>query len=226
MTGVIAAVFGGGFVYLNRDWQPPERVSGNDAAGPQPEHAGTQPPNTVSLLLEKPPPLIPADPSATAIAEYNTLHVLPYGATPDDHVALSDEQLKQQSFNDEVAALVLARRSEDEEEKLNWYLRAAGLSGRPGPILEYAHTGYPDQFASIGGDHALDVMKNRLVLESVAARLSDPRARPDYWRVRIRAEFPNTDLEWLEDKVEDILTHMSIIQRHAKGEGTIQALLD
>lgn len=98
------------------------------------------------------------------IAEYNSLHVIPF-QKPDwqstcqqvphpeypevlinkcEHLDLNPphpyrelalDELQELVHSDAVASLIMGERVEDRQSKLQWYLRASALSGKSGPIL-------------------------------------------------------------------------------------------
>ncbi len=131
-------------------------------------------------------------PSEAQIGQYNALHILPWNpvvsrdcSEPGDcevirrdpehiYFSASDASLEEIRYSDPVAALVLARRSIDDGSRLENYLAAVALSGKPGPLLELAYGHYDD----IASDDPSQVQR-RAVLEAVAARLGDERANPD-----------------------------------------------
>jgi len=105
------------------------------------------------------------------IAEYNQLHVLPYGKpniqrscvrTPDPvyegldsiecestdlnpphpYTVIEIAELEELAYSDPVAAVFLGQRTEDPSAKLKSYLRASALSGKSGPIKILAERHY------------------------------------------------------------------------------------
>ncbi|MCR9279393.1 MAG: hypothetical protein NXH85_15660 [Pseudomonadaceae bacterium] len=140
-------------------------------------------------------------PSLEQIERYNALHILPWnpvvgqdcsGASgcevlrrdpPHPYFAASEASLDEIRYSDPVAALVLARRATDEGSRLQNYLAAVALSGKPGPLLELAYGHYE---ADDGDDPAH--AQRRAVLEAVALTLGDERADPETWQPGLTAD--------------------------------------
>ena len=157
--------------------------------------------------------------TATEIAAYNKLHVVPFrpvvsdycrdnkGAmipgetmvceliyeTEEPYAGVNDDDLAALAYNDSVAAALMSRRSLEPNERYRWALRAIALSGKSGPALwvaEYNHV----------STHYVDPISNeqkpatreifaRYVLERLAADLDDPRARPNKYEQLLRTAF-------------------------------------
>jgi len=137
---------------------------------------------------------------------------------------LSDEELVARAEYDEVAALVMAERSKaDPDARRDWTLRAAALSGKSGPLMVFADSRIDEYLAP--NPHSdgpatffrFDAMADRFVMNEIARRMGDPRARPDHWRSKIAENFDAEVLEELDSRVEATLQQMGAIQLQAKG---------
>lgn len=197
------------------------------------------------------------------IARYNRLHVLPFNPAvgrdcedrpdPDfpgrsysrcttvrEHPAhpygeLDDEALLSLAEHDAVAALMLGRRVAREDERLYWYLRAAALSEKSGPLMALAEQRY-----STGIDLRLvdgklrrvprpDRIVTRVALDTVAGRMGDPRANPERWRELLRSIAPRrfpTYLAQADALVAEFLGTMARTQREITGSVQIQEIID
>jgi len=137
---------------------------------------------------------------------------------------LSNEELVARAEYDEVAALVMAERSKaDPDARRDWTLRAAALSGKSGPLMVFADTRIDEYLAP--NPHSdgpatffrFDAMADRFVMNEIAKRMGDPRARPDHWRSRIAETFDAEALRELDSTVDATLQRMGAIQLQAKG---------
>ena len=197
------------------------------------------------------------------IDAYNELHVLPFNPAvgndcqelPDPQFTdrfhktcktvreraehpyhdLAESELRYLAMHDAAAALVLGRRSVGEEERLYWYLRAAALSEKSGPLMALAERRY-------GSAHKLqtvdgrvvpvpqpDAMVKRLALETVASKLGDPRARPERWReslLRVSGEQSKGAVQRADALVVEILDYMADAQRRVTGSVQVQEIID
>lgn len=163
---------------------------------PDPEEAYVVPVSVADMVTAR-----LSAPSQDQIERYNALHILPWNPVvgqdcgqaegcrtlrrdPEHpYFSASDESLDEIRYSDPVAALVLARRSADEGSRLQNYLAAVALSGKPGPLLELAYGHYGES----GSDDPAHSQR-RAVLEAVALRLGDERADPDAWAAGLTAD--------------------------------------
>jgi hypothetical protein len=83
------------------------------------------------------------------------------------------EALETLAEYDAVAALIMARRSTNEDERINWYLRAAAISEKSGPIMALANLRYnaitvikPIEKKMVTHP-AVDMMTKRIALEII-----------------------------------------------------------
>ncbi|MEM9622497.1 MAG: hypothetical protein AAF993_12655 [Pseudomonadota bacterium] len=96
-----------------------------------------------------------------------------------------------------LAAVILARdQNPDANTNHNerWILQAVALSGKPGPLMMLAASQIVETHER--GESPGDVktvkhhkrLMNRYVLNEIAHRMGDPRARPDYWQQQLGHE--------------------------------------
>jgi hypothetical protein len=197
------------------------------------------------------------------IARYNRLHLLPFNpaigrscedrpdpdfpgrsytrcTTEREHPAhpygeLDEEALLSLAEHDAVAALMLGRRVAGEDERLYWYLRAAALSEKSGPLMALAEQRYATAMDLRVVDGKLrrvprpDRMAVRVALDTVAGRMGDPRANPERWRVVLRslaADRAPTYLAQADALVAEFLGAMARTQREITGSVQIQEIID
>ena len=109
---------------------------------------------------------------------------------PHPYHQLDDEALQTLAETDAAAALVMGMRVVGDDAARNrWYLRAAALSGKSGPIMALANRRYASarayKHSAEGRLELVDDFENvryRAVLETIAGRMGDPRANPTHWR--------------------------------------------
>lgn len=197
------------------------------------------------------------------IARYNDLHILPFNrAVGQDCQQLPDPSLFNQSYtvcetvrerpehpysqlgtealmelavHDQVAALMLGRRVKREEERLYWYLRAAALSEKSGPLMSLAENRYnaPVKLQTVDGVQRAvaqpEQLAVRIALHTVAQKMGDPRAIPAYWQHRLRELAPrSTDiyLAQASSLTDEFLQTMAEIQRQITGSVQMQEIID
>jgi hypothetical protein len=154
------------------------------------------------------------------IARYNDLHIVPFnkaiGQECEDlphpnfvdrtynvckttrefpehpYGDLNDQALLELAVTDATAALFLGRRVKQEQERLRWYLRAAALSEKSGPLMSLAENRYNSVHALKTVDGELrsvakfDSVATRIALDTVAQKMGDPRANPGRWQQALR----------------------------------------
>ena len=197
------------------------------------------------------------------IDAYNELHVLPFNPAigndcqelPDPQFAdrfytacktlrerpehpyheLAEEELRFLAVHDAVAALVLGRRTLGEEERLYWYLRAAALAEKSGPLMALAERRYGSGFKLQAVDGQMtrvpqtDAMVTRLALETVADKLGDPRAEPERWRQNLLNAAGDESVGAIaraDALVAEFLGHMADAQRRVTGSVQVQEIID
>jgi len=109
----------------------------------------------------------------------------PFSTVPDEH-------LIQLAVNDPLAAAVLARRVNDEQDQFIWTAQAIALSGKSGPALWMAEYNYiSDEIVDSTGVRSplYDSIIKRYSLESLAFDLGDPRANPKKYETLISSSF-------------------------------------
>ena len=140
---------------------------------------------------------------------------------------------------DAAAAVFVSRKAEDVNDRVGFALRAAALSGKPGPLLATA----VKEFISNGITHTEDhkIMSvggtvpntgiTRLILETVAQKMGDPRANPDVWQSYID-DFAKTEeerreaLQLIKNATRSAMEGMAEIQQKITGSNQMQELLD
>jgi hypothetical protein len=197
------------------------------------------------------------------IARYNRLHLLPFNPVigrscedrPDPdfpgrsytrcttervqpghpYGELDDEALLSLAEHDAVAALMLGRRVAGEDERLYWYLRAAALSEKSGPLMALAEQRYTTAMDLRVVEGKLrrvprpDRVAIRLALDTVAGRMGDPRANPDRWReviLSLAEDRAPTYLAQADALVAEFLGAMARTQREITGSVQIQEIID
>ncbi|MFP6815347.1 MAG: hypothetical protein VB949_06730 [Pseudomonadales bacterium] len=197
------------------------------------------------------------------IARYNDLHILPFNRAvgqeceerphpnfidrtytacktvreyPEHPYAeLNTQALIELAVHDEVAALILGRRAKQEERRLSWYLRAAALSGRSGPLMSLGENRYNQthQLKTVGGEfqpvaqpHSIAI---RIALETVAKKMGDPRANPESWQQALRDLALSDGAVYqarADELTEELLETMARTQREITGSIQMQQIID
>lgn len=201
--------------------------------------------------------------SDAEIAAYDDLHILPFNRVtgencteeqsvyapnvfgtvceisrerpPHPYELLDSDALISLSDHDSVAALMLGKRTRDDEERIKYYLRAVALSDKPGPLLSLAEKQYSsyiepvtteEQYTLVGHP---DILVKRLALETLAERMGDPRANPDRWRKNVEDQAfvdPNKIFAEANQLTEDWLANMRDIQQSVTGSMQMQDILE
>ncbi len=151
---------------------------------------------------------------------------------PHPYMALSDDELQVLAETDPAAAEIMGMRVVgDDAERNRWYLRAAALSGKSGPILALANRRYSNTLTykrSVEGllEPVTDVVavRYRAVLETIAARMGDPRANPSYWRSLLTPDVGEGQA--VERDATEIMQQMARIQREVTGSTQMWELID
>ena len=194
------------------------------------------------------------------IAAYNALHVVAFNPFVDSvcqnvSAALGDSATQCQDFKqrpkhpyadlglaelyelaetDAVASVFASRKVESLEDKIGFGLRAAALSEKSGPIMSLAAVEFVSSH-TIGASGASEPIPNaivsRMILEGIAKKLGDPRAKPEVWQNYID-EFVDTEEEKLqllngvEKAMRAALETMADIQQQVTGSTQMRELLD
>ena len=210
---------------------------------------------------------VKAEYSPQEIAAYNKLHVVEFNpitqdvcnevenenyvtgfvthcsgvrAYPDHpYESMSVDELMDLAEADAAAAVFISKKAETVEERIGFALRAAALSGKPGPLLATAVKDLGTRDSQFGGDtHGQaangtvpKTVFTRLILESVAQKMGDPRANPDAWRKYIddfakSEEERSAVLESIQEGVRSAMEHMAETQRNITGSSQMQELLN
>jgi hypothetical protein len=159
---------------------------------------------------------------------------------PDHPYASMDyEQLHELAESDAAAAVFASRKAERIEDRLGMALRAAALSGKPGPILATAAKEYVTPLRAYTEDNKIasrrdtvpSTVVGRIILESVAQKMGDPRANPDAWHKHID-DFAKTQdqkekvLEAINRAARQAMESMALIQQEVTGSTQVRELLD
>ena len=161
-------------------------------------------------------------------------------AYPDHpYKSMSVDELMGLAEADAAAAVFISKKAETVEERIGFALRASALSGKPGPILATAVKEFTTPDSQSGGlKHGQAAYKTvpktvftRLILESVAQKMGDPRANPDAWSKHINdfaktEEERNAVLESIQKGARSAMEHMAETQRNITGSTQMQELLD
>lgn len=234
------------------DAQPPNTPPSRSPGRYQPE--GDFDPMLVMAL---------GDFSDEEVARYNDLHILPFNKAVDrdceeqphpnfvdrtytvcktvrefsehPYTELDTEALLELAVHDEVAALFLGRRVKQEEERLYWYLRAAALSEKSGPLMALAANRYSSvhTLKPVDGQlravEQLDNIAMRIALDTVARKMGDPRANPEQWQLKLHdvaAGKADAYLAQADALVAEFLTTMAQTQREITGSIQMQEIID
>jgi hypothetical protein len=161
-------------------------------------------------------------------------------AYPDHpYESMSVDELMGLAEADAAAAVFISKKAETVEERIGFALRASALSGKPGPLLATAVkdlgsagvTYTEDNKITSGNGAVPKTVVTRLILESVAQKMGDPRANPDAWRKYID-DFAKTEeersavLESIQEGVRSAMEHMAETQRNITGSSQMQELLN
>ena len=194
------------------------------------------------------------------IAAYNALHVVAFNPFVDSvcqnvSAALGDSATQCQDFKqrpkhpyadlgraelyelaetDAVASVFASRKVESLEDKIGFGLRAAALSEKSGPIMSLAAVEFVSSH-TIGASGTSEPIPNaivsRMILEGIAKKLGDPRAKPEVWQSYID-EVVDTEEEKLqllngvEKAMRAALETMADIQKQVTGSTQVRELLD
>ena len=153
--------------------------------------------------------------------------------------SMSVDELMDLAEADAAAAVFISKKAETVEERIGFALRASALSGKPGPLLATAVkdlgsagvTYTEDNKITSGNGAVPQTVVTRLILESVAQKMGDPRANPDAWRKYID-DFAKTEeersavLASIQEGVRSAMEHMAETQRNITGSSQMQELLN
>ena len=210
---------------------------------------------------------VKVDYSDAEIAAFNKLHVVEFNPTiqsvcneeiskytttgfieichgvrayPDHpYESMSVDELMDLAEADAAAAAFISKKAETVEERIGFALRAAALSGKPGPLMKTAvkDLGAPgftytkdNKVKALNGTVPKTVI-TRLILETVAQKMGDPRANPDSWKKYIddfakTEEDRNAVLETIQKGARSAMEHMAETQREITGSTQVRELLD
>lgn len=201
--------------------------------------------------------------TAEDIAEYNSLHVIPYQKPqwqtecqridfpdhlgsyrndcehtnllpPHPYQDIEIVQLEELAHADPVAAIFMGKRTESNEAKIQWHLRASALSGKSGPVLTVAERYFSSiRSKAISKDGIVDQVNFetaiiRLALEQVADQMLDPRAKPERWKTdlsSIGGELTPQLIDASDDLADRFLSVMAEIQTQVTGSSQIQRII-
>lgn len=210
---------------------------------------------------------VEAEYSPAEIAAFNKLHVIEFNPTtqsicreveseqavggfiticegikerPEHPYARMDyEDLFELAEADAAAAVFASRKAERIEDRMGMALRAAALSGKPGPVLYTAAKEFTTPNSKFDGtDHGRATTRtepatviSRIILESVAQRMGDPRADPDLWKIYVDdfAKTPEEQeqiLKLVQEATRDAMEGMAQIQQEITGSTQVRGLLD
>ena len=206
--------------------------------------------------------------SAAEIAAFNKLHVLPFNPlkqkvcyeeeaehTASGLITVCDDTIRERPEHpyasmdfddlfelaeaDPAAAVFASRNAAKVNDRVGMALRAAALSGKPGPILYSAAKDFSSPGIKYTEDNKRTAVEgsvpatvfNRMILESVAQNMGDPRAKPRAWLKYVddfvktpseRAEF----LEAVDQAARHAMEGMAQIQQEVTGNTQLRELLD
>ena len=210
---------------------------------------------------------VKVDYSEAEIAAFNKLHVVEFNPTiqsvcneeiskytttgfieichgvrayPDHpYESMSVDELMDLAEADAAAAVFISKKAETVEERVGFALRAAALSGKPGPLLATAAKEFTTRSSQFGGkthgqaayETVPKTVITKLILESLAQKMGDPRANPDAWKKYIddfakTEEDRNAVLEGIQEGVRSAMEHMAETQREITGSTQMRELLD
>jgi len=158
---------------------------------------------------------------------------------PHPYHQLDEEALQTLAQTDAAAALVMGMRVVGDDAARNrWYLRAAALSGKSGPIMALANRRYASARSykrnAEGQLELVDDFENvhyRAVLETIAGRMGDPRANPTYWRSLLSQRTgagasAGASADAVARDALDIMGQMARIQRDITGSTQMWELIN
>ena len=155
---------------------------------------------------------------------------------PYTHLPL--DQLIDLAETNAEAAVLASRNSEDENLKVSLALRASALSGKSGPLLELATKRFccpyltAENAEAAGIDFSVDEVVTRIVLEGIAQKLGDPRARPELWKQIVTdSEHLTTEqaaeiLRVAQEAQASSMKNMAEIQAEISGSSQIWELIN
>ena len=155
---------------------------------------------------------------------------------PYTHLPL--DQLIDLAETNAEAAVLASRNSEDENLKVSLALRASALSGKSGPLLELATKRFccpyltAENAEAAGIDFSVDEVVTRIVLEGIAQKLGDPRARPELWKQIVTdSEHLTTEqaaeiLRVAQESQASSMKNMAEIQAEISGSSQIWELIN
>ena len=117
------------------------------------------------------------------------------------YIAVPIEELRELALSDATAALVMGvraprtldpfnpdnddRRFAEDQERIEWFYRAAALSGKSGPLITLAELRYSEPSDN-------DEFIQRIAIEMSAQYLNDPRAQPELWQEKYKEYLSGT----------------------------------
>ena len=161
-------------------------------------------------------------------------------AYPDHpYESVEVDELIELAEADAAAAVFVSRKAETIKERIGFALRAAALSGKSGPVLATAAKELITPDSQYGGEthgRASDqtvpaTVITRLILESVAQKMGDPRANPEAWQ-KYLDDFAKTEeerndiLDSIQAATRVAMEGMAEIQQQVTGSTQIRELLD
>ena len=155
------------------------------------------------------------------------------------YASLEIEKILELVETDAAAAVFASRKAEKIEDRLGYALRAAALSGKSGPILAAAASNLGTPVDIFGGEKhgesayrtVPETVVTRIILETVAHKMGDPRAKPNIWAESVTEFAGNQAIELevreaIDVAVGQALEGMAKIQQEVTGSTQVRELLD
>jgi hypothetical protein len=155
------------------------------------------------------------------------------------YASMDYEELFELAEASAAAAVFASRKAERVEDRVGLALRASALSGKPGPVLAVAVKEFTTNQTShtesneitAASETVPSTVFSRLILESVAQKMGDPRADPDVWTNYID-DFARTQeekeqvLKLIQEATRHAMEGMAQIQQEVTGSTQVRELLD
>ena len=156
-----------------------------------------------------------------------------YENPPHPYESMSFEELATLAEADAMAAAYASRKAEKFEDQFGMAIGAAALSGKSGPLLDFAHRSINTGVERVNGQATQTprALVAHLIVKDIAQKMGDPRVKPDAWKEYIASlEIPQNQKEAYEtsiaEGIQSVLQGMAEVQREVTGSTQVRELLD
>ena len=163
---------------------------------------------------------------------YQLCHSI-YENPPHPYESMSFEELATLAEADALAAAYASRKAEKFEDQFGMAIGAAALSGKSGPLLDFAHRSINTGVELVNGraTQTPRALVAHLIVKDIAQKMGDPRVKPDAWKEYIASlEIPQNQKEAYEtsiaEGIQSVLQGMAEVQREVTGSTQVRELLD